>query len=52
VNEELIRAGYGFAYVKYPFDPALMARFRAAEASARAAQRGLWAPVSTDEAIR
>jgi micrococcal nuclease len=43
VNEEIIREGYGFAYVKYPYNAALMARFRAAEASARTAGRGLWA---------
>jgi micrococcal nuclease len=42
VNEEIIREGYGFAYVKYPFNAALMDRFRAAEASARTAGRGSW----------
>jgi endonuclease YncB( thermonuclease family) len=44
VNETIVRDGYGFAYVKYPFRAHLMARFRAAEQQAREAGRGLWAP--------
>src|SRR4029453_11456196 len=37
VNETIIREGFGFAYVKYPFTAALMERFRAAEQQAGAA---------------
>lgn len=43
-NEEIIRHGYGFAYVKYPFFEEMMSRFRAAEREAREAKRGLWVP--------
>jgi len=42
VNKEIIRHGYGHAYVKYPFDPARMEEFRAAEREARESKRGLW----------
>jgi endonuclease YncB( thermonuclease family) len=31
VNKEIIRQGYGHAYTKYPFDPARMEEFRAAD---------------------
>jgi micrococcal nuclease len=41
VNREIIRCGYGFAYVKYPF--ARMESYRAAEREAREQGRGLWA---------
>ena len=41
VNAEIIRQGYGYAYTRYPF--ARMEEFRALEAEARAARRGLWA---------
>lgn len=41
INEEIIRQGYGVAYIRYPFK--YMNRFRAAEKEAREAQRGLWA---------
>jgi micrococcal nuclease len=40
VNAEIIRRGYGFAYVKYPFE--YMEQFRAHEREARERQRGLW----------
>ncbi|MGO8896885.1 MAG: thermonuclease family protein [Isosphaeraceae bacterium] len=43
VNKEIIRQGYGHDYVKYPFDPARMEEFRAAERIARSEKRGLWA---------
>lgn len=43
LNEEIIRQGYGHAYIRHPFDTAMMDRFRAAEREARAARRGLWA---------
>ena len=42
---EIIRQGYGGAYLKYPFDPARMEEFRAAEREAREHQRGLWGSV-------
>jgi len=41
VNAEIIRQGFGYAYTRYPF--ARMEEFRALEAKARAARRGLWA---------
>ena len=40
VNREIIRQGFGHAYVTYPFTYA--ADFRAAEREAREAERGLW----------
>jgi micrococcal nuclease len=43
VNETIIREGYGVALTKYPFNADVMARFRAAEADARARRHGLWA---------
>ncbi len=42
VNKEIIRLGYGHAYVKYPFDANRMDEFRAAEREARENKRGLW----------
>jgi micrococcal nuclease len=47
VNETIVRDGFGFAYLKYPFRADLMTRFRAAEREARDARRGLWAPPSS-----
>jgi len=41
VNGELIRRGYGYAYLRFPF--ALSALFSAYEAEARKAKLGLWA---------
>lgn len=41
LNAEIIRQGYGHAYTRFPF--ARMEDFRALEAEARAARRGLWA---------
>ncbi len=41
LNLEIIRQGYGHAYVKYPFSR--MDEFREAEREARSAGRGLWA---------
>jgi len=40
LNAEIVRRGYGFAYVRYPFR--YMARFRAYERGAREAAVGLW----------
>ncbi len=41
-NEILIREGYAFAYLKFPFDDLLMDRHKKAEVEAREAGRGLW----------
>jgi len=40
LNLEILRQGYGFAYVEYPFSR--MEEFRAAEREAREQGRGLW----------
>lgn len=40
LNAEIIRQGFGFAYVRHPFRH--MARFRAHERAAREGARGLW----------
>ena len=40
LNAEIIRQGYGFAYVKYPFSR--MEEYRLLERSAREGERGLW----------
>ena len=40
VNAEIIKQGYGFAYVKYPFS--LMEEFRKLEKAARKKGRGMW----------
>ena len=40
LNEEIIRQGYGFAYVKYPFSK--MEEYRLLERTAREEGRGLW----------
>ncbi len=47
VNREIIRQGFGHAYLTYPFKYA--EDFRAAEREARDAERGLWgtAPIQT-----
>ncbi len=42
VNKAIIRQGYGHAYTKYPFEPARMKEFRAAEREASQNRRGLW----------
>lgn len=41
LNELLIREGYGFAYLSFPFSK--QAEFAAAQADAQSAKRGLWA---------
>ena len=50
VNKEIIRQGYGHAYTKYPFDPARMEEFRAAEREAWEHKRGLWGAVKQEPA--
>ncbi len=42
--ERMIRDGFGHAYVKYPFDPQFMERYRRAEREARKSNKGFWAP--------
>ena len=42
VNAEIIRQGYGHAYVKFPFK--CLDEFRQLERFARQAKKGLWAP--------
>jgi micrococcal nuclease len=44
VNKEVIRQGYGHAYLKYPYDSARMEECRAAEQGAWKHERGLWGP--------
>ena len=44
-NTEIIRQGYGHAYLSYPFSK--MEAFRQAEREAREAGRGLWAHADT-----
>jgi micrococcal nuclease len=41
-NEVLVREGYGFAFLKYPFEASRMKQFKEAEREARASGRGLW----------
>jgi micrococcal nuclease len=41
LNAEIVKQGYGHAYVKYPFK--YLDQFRTYEREAREAQRGLWA---------
>jgi len=43
LNEELIRAGYSRAVTRFPYSSRMKKRFRAAEAEAREARRGIWA---------
>jgi endonuclease YncB( thermonuclease family) len=48
VNAEIVKQGYGHAYVKYPFK--FLEQFRAYEREAREAKRGLWSDaVSTEQ---
>jgi micrococcal nuclease len=41
-NETLVREGFAWAFLKFPFDESLRKRLKAAEAEARASGRGLW----------
>ncbi len=41
-NVTLVREGYAFAYLKFPFDENLRKELKAAETEARRAGRGLW----------
>ena len=40
LNAEIVRRGFGFAYLRHPFR--YMERFRAYEREARASRAGLW----------
>jgi len=42
VNAEIIRAGYGMALTRYPFDEQKKRLFQRLQREARAAKRGLW----------
>lgn len=48
-NETLIREGFGFAYLKFPFDEARKRRFAELEAEARKEGRGVWRKGSLPE---
>lgn len=50
VNQELIKEGYAFTYVVFPFTK--IDDFRASEAEARAANRGLWAGCTVNESTK
>lgn len=52
LNEELIRAGYSRAVLRYPYSAAMKRRFREAEAFAREEGRGLWARREAAGAVR
>lgn len=41
-NETLVREGYAFAYLKFPFDEAWKMKLKEAESSARRSGKGLW----------
>ena len=45
LNAEIVKQGYGHAYVKYPFK--YLEQFRGYEREAREGQRGLWADLPT-----
>ncbi|MCE5266330.1 MAG: thermonuclease family protein [Planctomycetaceae bacterium] len=49
LNEELIRAGLARAELNYPYSDAMKARFRRAQAEARAARRGIWSDSRSSE---
>jgi micrococcal nuclease len=42
LNEELLRAGLARALLDYPYSDSMKRRFRAAEAEAKAAKKGIW----------
>lgn len=50
INQELIKEGYAFTYVVFPFTK--MDAFRASEQEARDANRGLWGSCSVDESTK
>ena len=44
VNAEMIKQGYAYAYIKYPFDSKLMEEFTQYEKEAKEKELGLWSP--------
>lgn len=50
VNQELIKEGYAFTYVVFPFTK--MDDFRASEQDARSNNRGLWAGCTVNESTK
>ena len=42
LNAEIIRRGYGMAFIRYPYDRARQAEFLRLQREARALRRGLW----------
>lgn len=54
LNELLLREGLARAMLNYPFSADAKARFRAAEADAKAARRGIWSlpPEKTDVGLQ
>lgn len=50
VNQELIKQGYAFTYVVFPFTK--MDDFRASEQEARSNNRGLWGGCTVDESTK
>jgi micrococcal nuclease len=49
-NASLIRDGYGFAYVVFPFEK--LEEYRGLETEARQQNRGLWAGCSINESTK
>jgi micrococcal nuclease len=45
LNEELIRAGLAEAMLRFPYSESMKHRFRAAQAEAKNAKRGIWSNV-------
>jgi hypothetical protein len=45
INLSINKEGFGFAYLKYPFDDTLMQQYTNAEQQARKNRKGLWEPV-------
>lgn len=48
VNAEMIKQGFAYAYIKYPFDSNLMEEFKQYEREARENEIGLWSPNTCD----
>ena len=42
VNAEIVRLGYGRAYLKYPFKKEYMELFQRLEEEAKEGERGMW----------
>jgi micrococcal nuclease len=46
LNAALVRDGYAYAYLSFPLDPYRKAELTRLQEDAKAAQRGLWSPVT------